>query len=91
VYGASSRLVLAMMFLTIGIKLWLEQLLPSMAYFNITALTILIGFSIIAGEAWWRNRRGICWSDIWYVDDRSVGWGGLALLASLIVLQVWFH
>ncbi len=91
VYGASSRLVLAMMFLTIGIKLGLEQLLPSMAYFNITALTILIGFSIIVGEAWWRNRRGICWPDIWYVDDRSVGWGGLALLASLIVLQVWFH
>jgi solute:Na+ symporter, SSS family len=90
-YRANSRLVLAMMFLTIGIKLALEQVLPDMAYFNITALTILIGFSIIAGEAWWRNRRGIDWADIWYVNDRAVGWGGVALLGSLIVLQVWFH
>jgi len=90
-YGASSRLVLAMMFLTIGIKLGLERLLPDVAYFNITALTILIGFTIIAAEAWWRNRRGIDWSDIWYVDARSVGWGGIALLGSLILLQVYFH
>lgn len=90
-HKAKSQLVLIMMFLTIGIKLVLEQLLPDMAYFNITALTILIGFSIIAGEAWWRTRRGIRWADIWYVEDRSVGWGGVALLGSLIVLQVYFH
>jgi len=90
-YKAKSQLVLAMMFLTIGIKLGLEQLLPEMAYFNITAITILLGFIIIAAEAWWRNRRGVRWSDIWYVDDRSVGWGGVALLGSLVFLQVYFH
>jgi len=90
-YRANSRLVLAMMFLTIGIKLTLEQLLPHMAYFNITALTILIGFSIIAAQAWARNRRGIRWSKIWYVQDRLVGWTGAALLGSLVFLQIWFH
>ncbi len=90
-YKARSGLVLAMMFLTIGIKLGLEQLLPDMAYFNITALTIVIGFIIIAGEAWWRTRRGIRWSEIWYVEDRAVGWGGAALLGSLVLLQIVFH
>ncbi len=90
-YKAKSQLVLAMMFLTIGIKLGLEQLLPEMAYFNITALTIVLGFAVVAGEAWWRTRRGIRWADIWYVDDRAVGWGGVALLGSLILLQAYFH
>ncbi len=91
VYKAKNGLVLAMMFLTIGIKLALEKVLPEMAYFNITALTILMGFAVISGEAWWRTRRGICWSDIWYVHDRGVAWGGVALLGSLVGLQVYFH
>ena len=80
-----------MMFLSIGIKLLLEQLLPEMAYFNITALTIVIGFSIVAAQAWLKNRRGIRWSDIWHVEDRGVGMMGLMLLASVIFLQIWFH
>jgi Na+/proline symporter len=90
-YRASSTLVLAMMFLSIGIKLLLEQLLPEMAYFNITALTIVIGFSTVAAQAWLKNRRGIRWSDIWHVEDRGVGMMGLMLLASVIFLQIWFH
>jgi hypothetical protein len=90
-YRASPTLVLVMMFLTIGIKLLLEWLFPDTAYFNITALTILIGFVIVASEAWLRNRRGIRLSEIWHVEDRRVGAMGLVLLASMIFLQIWFH
>jgi len=90
-YRARPTLVLVMMFLTIGIKLLLEWLFPDTAYFNITALTILIGFAIVASEAWLRNRRGIRLSEIWHVEDRRVGAMGLALLASMIFLQIWFH
>jgi SSS family solute:Na+ symporter len=90
-YRANSTLVLAMMILTIGIKLVLERLFPDMAYFNITALTILIGFGVVAVQALLKNRRGIRLSEIWYVDDRRVGAMGLILLASVIFLQIWFH
>ncbi len=90
-YRASSTLVLAMMFLTIGIKLLLEWIFPDMAYFNITALTIVIGFVIVAAESWIRTRRGINLRDIWYVDSRQVGVMGLLLLASVVFLQIWFH
>jgi len=90
-YRASPTLVFVMMFLSIGIKLLLEQLLPDVAYFNITALTIVIGFTIVAAEAWLRNRRGIRWGDIWHVEDRGVGVMGLVLLGSIIFLQIWFH
>ncbi|MEN8007007.1 MAG: sodium/solute symporter [Candidatus Krumholzibacteriota bacterium] len=90
-YRANPSLVLAMMILTVGIKLLLEWIFPDAAYFNITALTILIGFSIVATEAWLRNRRGIRLRDIWHVEDRRVGLMGLLLLASMIFLQAWFH
>ena len=90
-YRAGPALVLAMMFLTIGIKLLLEWLFPDTAYFNITALTILIGFAVVAAEAWLRNRRGIRLRDIWHVEDRRVGVMGLTLLASMVFLQIWFH
>ena len=90
-YRASSTLVLAMMFLTIGIKLSLEWVFPDTAYFNITALTIVIGFVIVATESWIRTRRGIHLRDIWFVESRQVGVMGLLLLASMVFLQVWFH
>jgi len=90
-YRASSTLVLAMMFVTIGIKLLLEWIFPDMAYFNVTALTILSGFAVVAVEAWLRNRRGINLRDIWHVEDRRVGVMGLLLLGSVIFLQVYFH
>lgn len=90
-YRANSRVVLAMMFLSIGVKLTLERLLPDVAYFNITALTILFGFAVIALQAWGRWRRGIDWASIWHVEDRLVGMGGVLLLGSLITLQIVFH
>jgi SSS family solute:Na+ symporter len=90
-YRASSTLVLAMMFVTIGIKLLLEWIFPDMAYFNVTALTILSGFAVVAVEARLRNRRGINLRDIWHVEDRRVGVMGLLLLGSVIFLQVYFH
>jgi len=90
-YRADSRVVLAMMILSIGVKLTLEQLLPGVAYFNITAMTILFGFVVIAGQAWWRHRRGIDWGGIWHVEDGVVGWSGALLLGSLVCLQVVFH
>jgi len=90
-YRARPGLVLTMMLLTIGVKLLLERLLPNVAYFNITALTILIGFACVAGEAWWRNRRGIEWRSIWHVDDRRTACYGAALAASLAALHVIFH
>ena len=91
VFGASSTLVLAMMFLTIGIKLLLEVIFPGMAYFNVTFLTIVIGFTVVAAEAWLRTRRGIRLRDIWHMEDRQVGVMGLLLLASLVFLQIYFH
>ncbi len=90
-YRADSRVVLAMMILSVGVKLTLERLLPGVAYFNITALTILSGFAVIAGQAWWRWRRGIDWSRIWHVEDRFVGVGGILLLGPLVALQILFH
>ncbi len=90
-YRARPNLVLAMMFVTIGIKLLLEYLLPDVAYFNITALTILIGLAIVALESLWRSRRAVAWPDIWYSDGRAVSIMGALLLASLLFLQVRFH
>ncbi len=90
-YRARPRLVLAMMLLSVGVKLGLERLLPGVAYFNITALTILIGFAVVAAEALWRTRRPVSWREIWHSEDRLVTGGGLALLGSLVALQVAFH
>jgi len=90
-YRARPNLVLAMMFVMIGIKLMLERLLPDVAYFNITALTILAGFAVVAAESLWRERRLVRRRDIWYAESRLVSWLGALLLASLLCLQVWFH
>ncbi len=90
-YRARPNLVLAMMFITIGIKLLLEFLLPAVAYFNITALTILTGLAIVAIEAFWRSRQTIALRDVWYSDGRGVSVLGACLLASLLFLQIRFH
>ena len=90
-FRANPTLVLAMMILTVGIKLLLENIFPDMAYFNVTALTILSGFAVVAAQSWGQYRRGIRLRDIWYVDDRRVGRMGMLLLASMIFLQIWFH
>ena len=90
-YRARPGLVLAMMVATVGIKLLYEALLPGVAYFNITALTILTGLAVVAAEAWARNRRGIRWREIWYAADRGVATSGVALAASLVILQIVFH
>lgn len=89
--GARPHLVLAMMVAMVGIKLLLEQLLPTMAYFNITALTIVIGFAVVAVEAWARTRQGVRWRELWHAADRTAARAGLALAASLVVVQVAFH
>ena len=90
-WRARSGLVLAMMFATVGIKLGLERAFPDMAYFNVTALTILTGLAVVAVEAWVRNRRGIVWRQLGRAADRSVVRAGWALGLSLVVLQILFH
>ncbi len=90
-YRANATLVLAMMILTVGIKLLLENIFPDMAYFNVTALTIGSGFAVVAAQSGIKYRRGIRLREIWYADDRKVGAMGLLLLASVIFLQIWFH
>ena len=90
-HRARPRLVLAVMLLSVGVKLLLERLLPGVAYFNITALTILLGFAVVAGEAWARTRRLAPAAGLWHSADREVTRAGWALLGSLVVLQVAFH
>ncbi|HPF70776.1 MAG TPA: sodium/solute symporter [Candidatus Krumholzibacteria bacterium] len=89
--GARPNLVLAMMLATVGLKLGLERLLPGVAYFNITALTILVGFAVVAGESWARTRRAVAWRGLWHAADRTAARAGLALAASLVAVQVLFH
>ena len=89
--GARPNLVLAMMVATIGIKLALERALPGVAYFNITALTILIGFAVVAGESLVRTRRAAAWGELWHAADRTAARAGLALAASLVAVQVGLH
>ena len=74
-----------------GFKLGLERAFPDMAYFNVTALTILTGLAVVAAEAWVRNRRGIVWRQLGRGADRSVVRAGWALGLSLVVLQILFH
>jgi SSS family solute:Na+ symporter len=90
-HRARPRLVFAMLFLSVGLKLLLESLLPGVAYFNITALTILIGFVVVAVGSRLGGQRLLTDQKIWYSEDRAVSWGGAALLASLVALQVGFH
>ena len=89
--GARPGLVLAMMVATIGIKLALERALPDVAYFNITALTILIGFAVVAGESLARTRGAAAWSELWHVADSTAARAGLGLAASLVAVQAVFH
>jgi len=90
-YRARANLVLAIMIGTVGLKLLLERLLPGMAYFNVTALTILGGFAVVAADSWWRHRRGIVWGEIWQVADRTTARAGVALGVSLVAIQIVFH
>jgi SSS family solute:Na+ symporter len=91
IHRARPRLVLAMMLLSVGVKLLLENLFPELAYFDVTALTILTGIAVVTGEAWWRTRQGVGWRQIWHSEDRLVSTGGVALLLSLVALQIVFH
>jgi len=90
-YRARPNLVLVMMFVSIGVKLLLEAIFPGMAYFNVTALTILAGFGIVAAESLVRERRFAHGRDIFHVEDRLTAVLGAALLASLLFLQIHFH
>jgi len=89
--GARPGLVLAMMVATVGIKLALERALPSAAYFNITALTILIGFGVVAAESLARTRGAAAWGELWHAADRTAARAGLGLAASLVAVQALFH
>nr|MEE4266432.1 sodium/solute symporter [Candidatus Krumholzibacteria bacterium] len=88
---ARPGLVLAMMLLAIPWKLALERLLPGVAYFNITALTILSGLAVVAAESLWRERKLPALKEIFYSSDNQVILYGALLLASLVGLQVAFH
>lgn len=90
-HRARANLVLAVMVGAVGLKLALERIFPDMAYFNVTALTILGGFAVVAGEAWLRNRRGIAWREVWHVADGTAARAGVALAASLVAIQIVFH
>jgi len=90
-YRAQPRLVLAVMVLSVPLKLLLETLLPQVAYFNITALTILLGFTVVAAASWLKFRRGVHPGGLWQSEDRRVSWYGAALFLSLVGLQIWFH
>jgi SSS family solute:Na+ symporter len=90
-YRARPNLVLAMMFVTIGIKLLLEQLLPNLAYFNITALTILSGYLVVALDSWVVHRKVVHPREIWHAESRGTSSLGALLLASLLLLQIKFH
>ena len=89
--GARPGLVLVMMVATVGVKLALETAFPGVAYFNITALTILIGLAVVAGEAWARTRQTARWGDLWHAADRTAARAGIGLAASLVAVQVGFH
>jgi SSS family solute:Na+ symporter len=90
-HGARPGLVLGVMLGTVGLKLGLERALPGVAYFNITALTIVIGFAVVAAESIARTRRGLVWRGLWQAADRTAARAGLALAASLIAVQALFH
>jgi SSS family solute:Na+ symporter len=89
--AARPRLVLAMMVATVGIKLGLERAFPQAAYFNVTALTILIGFAVVAGESLVRTRGMTPWRQLGQVADRTTARAGLALAASLVAVQALLH
>lgn len=89
--AARPNLVLAMMVGTVGIKLGLERTFPDAAYFNITALTILIGFAVVAAESLARTRQAVRWRGLWHAADRTAAKAGLALAASLVLVQAVFH
>lgn len=88
---ARPRLVLAMMLLSIPLKLGLEKLWPFMAYFNITALTIILGFTVVAIGSIISGNGFARWSQLWFSSGRRVSAGGAVLLASLVGLQWAFH
>ncbi len=90
-YKARPNLVLVMMFVSIGIKLLLETVFPGMAYFNVTALTILAGFGVVAAESLVRERRVVRAGEIFCWGDSLTRVLGAALLASLLFLQIHFH
>ena len=90
-HRARPRLVFAMLFLSVGLKLVLEAALPGVAYFNITALTILIGFAVVAAGSWLGGGGLLTKERIFHNEDRAVSWAGAVLLASLVVLQVGLH
>lgn len=89
--AARPRLVLAMMVATVGIKLGLERVFPQAAYFNVTALTILIGFAVVAGESLVRTRQVTPWRQLGQAADRTTARAGLALAASLVLVQTVWH
>ena len=90
-HGARPNLVLAVMLGTVGLKLGLERLLPGVAYFNITALTIVIGFAVVAGESIARTRKAVRWRGLWHAADKTAARAGLALAASLVAVQAALH
>ena len=90
-HRARPRLVFAMLFLSVGLKLALEAALPGVGLFQHH------GFDhphrLCGGGRGLAPGGGpfLAQGGIWHGEDRAVSWGGGALLASLVMLQAGFH
>ena len=87
----SKRLILWAMAGSIPLTVAIKLAAPSLPYLDRSAVVILLGIAIIAVPTILRNgwrRKG---DKFLFVSDDKVGWGGVALFASLILCHILFH
>ena len=62
-----------------------------MNYFVRSGWVIVATFAMVAGPTFHQRRWRIPVNELVTVSHKSVGWAGVALLASLAICHVYFH
>ena len=64
---------------------------PDMNWLNRTGWVIVIGYAILAIVSYLSPGKKVKWKDLFIVDSRQVGYFGIVLAVSLVVLNVVFR
>ena len=89
--NASRRLVFAAMLASIPLTVGFKLAFPEMNYFVRSTWVILGTITAVAIPTLWGRGWGIRAKDLVTLSSKGVGYGGIVLLASLVLCHVVFH
>jgi SSS family solute:Na+ symporter len=87
----SRKLVLSALLFTMPLAYVINVFMPDMNYFVRSGWVIVATFAMVAAPTFLQRRWRVPVNELATFSHKSVGWAGVALLASLAISHVYFH